>query len=119
MGFIISIIIGAIAGWLAGKIVKGGGQGLLMNIVVGVLGALLAGWLFPSLGWNLGAGPATGATVRRPDESAHRPSSRQSLEALAASHTARPPPATPKDPQGASRGPPAGDCAVQAHAVSR
>lgn len=64
MGFIVSIIIGAIAGWLAGLIVKGGGQGVLMNIVVGVLGALLASWLFPSLGWNLGAGPATGATVR-------------------------------------------------------
>ena len=64
MGFIISIIIGAIAGWLAGLIVKGDGQGVLMNIVVGVLGALLASWLFPSLGWNLGAGPAMDATVR-------------------------------------------------------
>lgn len=64
MGFIISIIIGAIAGWLAGLIVKGDGQGVIMNIVVGVLGAVLAGWLFPALGWNLGAGPATGATVQ-------------------------------------------------------
>ncbi|MDO5370017.1 GlsB/YeaQ/YmgE family stress response membrane protein [Paracoccus sp. (in: a-proteobacteria)] len=64
MGFIVAIIIGAIAGWLAGKIVKGHGQGALMNIVVGVLGAVLASWLFPTLGWNLGAGPATGATVR-------------------------------------------------------
>ena len=36
MSFIISIIIGAIAGWLAGMIVKGGGQGVVMNIVVGV-----------------------------------------------------------------------------------
>lgn len=64
MGFIIAIIIGAIAGWLAGQIVKGHGQGVLMNIVVGVLGAVLANWLFPSLGWNLGAGPAADATVR-------------------------------------------------------
>ena len=41
MGFIIAIIIGAIAGWLAGQIVKGHGQGTLMNIVVGVLGAVI------------------------------------------------------------------------------
>jgi uncharacterized membrane protein YeaQ/YmgE (transglycosylase-associated protein family) len=65
MSFIISIIIGAIAGWLAGLIVKGDGQGVLMNIIVGVLGALLAGWLFPALGWNLGAAPAVpGSTVQ-------------------------------------------------------
>lgn len=64
MGFIIAIIIGAIAGWLAGQIVKGHGQGVLMNIVVGILGAVLASWLFPALGWNLGAGPAAGETVR-------------------------------------------------------
>lgn len=63
MGFIIAIIIGAIAGWLAGQIVKGHGQGTLMNIVVGVLGAVIANFLFPALGWNLGAAPATGNTV--------------------------------------------------------
>lgn len=63
MGFIIAIIIGAIAGWLAGQIVKGHGQGALMNIVVGVLGAVIANFLFPALGWNLGAAPATGNTV--------------------------------------------------------
>ena len=45
VGWIGYIIIGAIAGWLAGKIVKGGGAGLLMNIVVGVIGALLGGFL--------------------------------------------------------------------------
>lgn len=59
MGFIIAIIIGAIAGWLAGQIVKGHGQGTLMNIIVGVLGAVIANFLFPALGWNLGAAPAT------------------------------------------------------------
>ena len=63
MEFIIAIIIGAIAGWLAGQIVKGHGQGTLMNIVVGVLGAVIANFLFPALGWNLGAAPATGNTV--------------------------------------------------------
>ena len=63
MGFIIAIIIGAIAGWLAGQIVKGHGQGTVMNIVVGILGAVIANFLFPALGWNLGAAPATGETV--------------------------------------------------------
>jgi uncharacterized membrane protein YeaQ/YmgE (transglycosylase-associated protein family) len=42
------IVIGGIAGWLAGKIVKGGGQGILLNIVVGVIGGFLGGML---LGW--------------------------------------------------------------------
>ncbi|WP_026919288.1 GlsB/YeaQ/YmgE family stress response membrane protein [Gordonia shandongensis] len=39
------IIIGALAGWIAGKIVKGGGAGVLMNTVIGVVGALLGGFL--------------------------------------------------------------------------
>jgi len=39
------IIIGAIAGWIAGKIVKGSGSGILMNIVIGIIGALIGGFL--------------------------------------------------------------------------
>jgi uncharacterized membrane protein YeaQ/YmgE (transglycosylase-associated protein family) len=49
-GVLIALIIGAIAGWLAGVIVKGGGFGLIGNIVVGIVGALVAGWLLPQLG---------------------------------------------------------------------
>lgn len=45
VGWIGYIIIGAIAGWLAGKIVKGGGSGLLMDIVIGIIGALIGGFL--------------------------------------------------------------------------
>ena len=45
VGWIGYIVIGAIAGWLAGKIVEGGGAGLLMNIVIGVVGALIGGFL--------------------------------------------------------------------------
>jgi uncharacterized membrane protein YeaQ/YmgE (transglycosylase-associated protein family) len=45
VGWIGYIIIGAIAGWLAGKIVKGGGSGILINIVIGVIGALVGGFL--------------------------------------------------------------------------
>jgi uncharacterized membrane protein YeaQ/YmgE (transglycosylase-associated protein family) len=53
---IIFLIIGAIAGWLAGIVVKGYGFGLIGNIVVGIVGAFIAGFLFPRLGLNLGAG---------------------------------------------------------------
>jgi uncharacterized membrane protein YeaQ/YmgE (transglycosylase-associated protein family) len=55
-GLIIALVIGAIAGWLAGLIVKGGGFGLLGDIVVGIIGSLVAGWLFPRLGVSLGGG---------------------------------------------------------------
>ena len=53
---LIVVIIGAIAGWLAGLIVKGVGFGLLGNIVVGIVGALIAGWLLPRLGIAIGGG---------------------------------------------------------------
>ncbi len=53
---IVWLIVGAIAGWLAGLIVKGGGFGLIGNIVVGIVGAVVAGWLLPRLGVNLGSG---------------------------------------------------------------
>ncbi|NGX95594.1 MAG: GlsB/YeaQ/YmgE family stress response membrane protein [Candidatus Afipia apatlaquensis] len=56
MGIIAWIIVGAIAGWLAGLIVKGAGFGLLGNIVVGIVGAVVAGWLLPQLGVRLGVG---------------------------------------------------------------
>ncbi|MFV0495811.1 GlsB/YeaQ/YmgE family stress response membrane protein [Mycobacterium sp.] len=45
VGWIGYIVIGAIAGWIANKIVKGGGSGILMNVVIGVLGALIGGFL--------------------------------------------------------------------------
>ncbi|MCB0025098.1 MAG: GlsB/YeaQ/YmgE family stress response membrane protein [Caldilinea sp.] len=49
-GFIGAMIIGGIAGWLAGKIMRGGGFGILGNIIIGVIGGLLGGWLFSLLG---------------------------------------------------------------------
>lgn len=45
VGWIGYIIIGALAGWIAGKIVRGGGAGILMNIVIGIVGALIGGFL--------------------------------------------------------------------------
>jgi uncharacterized membrane protein YeaQ/YmgE (transglycosylase-associated protein family) len=56
MGLLGAIIIGAIAGWLAGKIVHGAGFGLIGNIAVGILGALVAGWLLPQLNIVLATG---------------------------------------------------------------
>jgi uncharacterized membrane protein YeaQ/YmgE (transglycosylase-associated protein family) len=53
---IIWLIVGAIAGWLAGMVVKGGGFGLIGDIVVGIVGALIAGWLLPQLGIVIGGG---------------------------------------------------------------
>jgi len=51
---VIIIIIGAIAGWLAGKIMKGKGFGLLGNIVIGIIGAFVGGFLFGLLGITAG-----------------------------------------------------------------
>ncbi|GMB82900.1 GlsB/YeaQ/YmgE family stress response membrane protein [Shinella zoogloeoides] len=53
---LVFLIVGAIAGWLAGLIVSGFGFGLIGNIVVGIVGAFIAGYLFPALGISLGSG---------------------------------------------------------------
>ena len=50
MSFLYFAIVGIIAGWLAGQIMKGRGFGLIGNLVVGILGAMLGGWLFGFLG---------------------------------------------------------------------
>lgn len=55
-GIIMWLIIGAIAGWLAGKLVKGGGYGLIGDVVVGIVGAFIGGWLAGVLGLNIGGG---------------------------------------------------------------
>ena len=53
---LIWLVIGAIAGVLAGTVVKGGGFGLFGDIVVGIIGAFVGGWLLPQLGVHLGVG---------------------------------------------------------------
>jgi uncharacterized membrane protein YeaQ/YmgE (transglycosylase-associated protein family) len=60
---IVFLVIGGVAGLLAGLIVKGGGLGLVGNIVAGVLGALLGGWLFKLLKINIGGGEWVGPLV--------------------------------------------------------
>jgi uncharacterized membrane protein YeaQ/YmgE (transglycosylase-associated protein family) len=55
-GLLITLAIGAVAGWLAGLILRGGGFGLLGNIVVGIVGAVVGGYLFHWLGISAGSG---------------------------------------------------------------
>jgi uncharacterized membrane protein YeaQ/YmgE (transglycosylase-associated protein family) len=56
MGFIYWILVGLIAGWLAGKVMKGGGYGVLIDIILGILGGFVGGWLFGVLGIWPGGG---------------------------------------------------------------
>ena len=55
-GLLAVVIIGGIAGWLAGKIVSGYGYGLIGNVVVGIVGAFVAGQIFPRIGFGLDGG---------------------------------------------------------------
>ena len=50
------LVVGLVAGWLAGVLVKGGGFGVIGDLVVGVIGAFLGGWLFSTLGASAGGG---------------------------------------------------------------
>lgn len=62
-GLLYWIIVGLIAGFLAGKVMKGGGYGLLMDIILGMLGAIVGGWLFGMLGISAGGGFIGGILV--------------------------------------------------------
>jgi uncharacterized membrane protein YeaQ/YmgE (transglycosylase-associated protein family) len=56
MGIIAWIVVGLIAGWLAGVVMKGGGYGILVDIILGILGGLVGGWIFGMLGIAHGSG---------------------------------------------------------------
>ena len=56
MGFITWIVVGLIAGWLAGQVMKGGGYGVLVDIILGIFGGVLGGWVFGLLGIWPGGG---------------------------------------------------------------
>jgi len=53
---LVILVVGIVAGWLAGKVVRGTGFGLVGDLLVGIAGALFAGLLFPRLGLGLGGG---------------------------------------------------------------
>jgi uncharacterized membrane protein YeaQ/YmgE (transglycosylase-associated protein family) len=55
-GILVILFVGLVAGWLAGKIVRGTGFGIIGDILVGIAGALIASYLFPKLGIHLGTG---------------------------------------------------------------
>jgi uncharacterized membrane protein YeaQ/YmgE (transglycosylase-associated protein family) len=53
---LVILIVGVVAGWLAGQVVRGGGFGLIGDLVVGIIGAFIGDWLLPQLGIHLGVG---------------------------------------------------------------
>jgi uncharacterized membrane protein YeaQ/YmgE (transglycosylase-associated protein family) len=53
---LIILVVGAVAGWLAGLIVRGAGFGLIGDIIIGIIGAFIAGWLLPRLGIHIMSG---------------------------------------------------------------
>ena len=55
-GLVVILLVGVIAGWLAGQIVRGNGFGLVGDLVVGIIGAFIGGWLLPRFGVHLGVG---------------------------------------------------------------
>ena len=56
MGFLAWIVVGLIAGWLAGQVMKGGGYGVAVDIILGLVGGVLGGWIFGRLGISAGGG---------------------------------------------------------------
>jgi uncharacterized membrane protein YeaQ/YmgE (transglycosylase-associated protein family) len=53
---LVILVVGVVAGWLAGQIVRGAGFGLIGDLLIGIVGALIGSWLLPQLGIHLGAG---------------------------------------------------------------
>jgi uncharacterized membrane protein YeaQ/YmgE (transglycosylase-associated protein family) len=56
VNFIWFLVVGLVAGWLAGTLVKGGGFGLIGDLVVGVIGAFIGGYVFSAMGLSMGGG---------------------------------------------------------------
>ena len=63
MGFLWYIIIGIVAGFAAGKIMRGGGFGLVVNLVLGIIGGVLGGWLFSILGIGVNDNSIIGSLI--------------------------------------------------------
>ena len=62
-GLLYWLVVGLIAGWLAGVVMKGGGYGVLADIILGILGGILGGWIFSRLGVGTGGGLLGGIVV--------------------------------------------------------
>jgi uncharacterized membrane protein YeaQ/YmgE (transglycosylase-associated protein family) len=55
-GLLVIVFVGIVAGWLAGRVMEGGGFGLIGDLLVGLVGAFIGDWLLPRLGIHLGVG---------------------------------------------------------------
>jgi uncharacterized membrane protein YeaQ/YmgE (transglycosylase-associated protein family) len=55
-GLLVILLVGVVAGWLAGQIMRGAGYGIIGDLIVGIIGAYIGDWLLPRLGIHLGAG---------------------------------------------------------------
>jgi uncharacterized membrane protein YeaQ/YmgE (transglycosylase-associated protein family) len=53
-GFLYTVIVGLVAGWLAGQVMKGGGFGIIVDIILGILGGVVGSWVFGLLGLHAG-----------------------------------------------------------------
>jgi uncharacterized membrane protein YeaQ/YmgE (transglycosylase-associated protein family) len=53
---LVILVVGIVAGWLAGKIVRGTGFGIIGDLLVGIVGAFIGNWFLPGLGMHLGTG---------------------------------------------------------------
>jgi uncharacterized membrane protein YeaQ/YmgE (transglycosylase-associated protein family) len=62
-GLLYWVVVGLIAGWLAGVVMKGGGYGIAADIVLGILGAIVGGWIFSMLGVSAAGGLVGGIIV--------------------------------------------------------
>ena len=62
-GIVYWLVVGLIAGWLAGVVMKGGGYGIVVDIILGIVGGILGGWIFSSLGIWSGGGVVGGIIV--------------------------------------------------------
>jgi uncharacterized membrane protein YeaQ/YmgE (transglycosylase-associated protein family) len=56
MGLLYWLVVGLIAGWLTGVVMRGGGYGIVVDIILGILGGILGGWIFSMLGVGAGGG---------------------------------------------------------------
>ena len=55
-GLLVILLVGLVAGWLAGKVVRGAGFGIVADMLIGIIGAFIGSWVLPQLGIHLGAG---------------------------------------------------------------
>ena len=62
-GLLIILLVGLVAGWLAGQLVAGGGFGLIGDIAIGIVGALIGSWMLPRLGIHIGSGLVSSVVV--------------------------------------------------------